>query len=311
MSYELKPRRAGDGFWMMGTAGEDLGARSLVYLNASSEWMLADADAVATMPVIGLTIGAITSGRKGMIFFYGFIGDADWDWTLGNTIYASSTAGELTQTKPSTQEDPHIQSIAIPIEATLIMFNPALKSDLLNDVVMMNDNNWDDLRFPVGAIKIGAANPPDEQAYKGGLVLSYPSNQNRIAYVTAQMPHTWVEGTDIILHIHWVIPTSGAGGGAENVKWDTTYSWANQDEVFPAETSASVTVDVQNQVADIHTRTNLAIAVGIGREFSSMLIISIERDVGVGNDYADKAYLVEFDIHYKRNRLGTYSEDPP
>ena len=310
MSYRLDPRMAGDGFWMMGTAAESLGARKLVYLNASGTWALADEDSLSCLPVLGITQHAILSGQKGQILVWGIIGDTSWTWTLGSAIYASFTAGELTQTKPSTQEDPHIQSVALPMGATLIMFNPAFKFDVLNDVVMLNNNNWDDLRFPVGAVKLGAANAPDEQAYKGGLVLSYPSNQNRIAYVTAQMPHMWVEGTDIELHIHWVIPTSGAGGGAENVKWDFTYSWANQDAAFPAETSASITVDVQNQVADIHIRTDIVTATGTGKEFSSMLIISIERDISVANDYADKAYLIELDIHYKKNRLGTYNEDP-
>ncbi len=302
----------GTGFYIdKRVASENLGARKLVYLNSDGQWNLADEDALTTLPVLGITQHAILSGKKGQVLVWGIIGDSPWAWTVGNAIYVSATAGELTQIKPSTQEDPHIQSVALPMEATLIMFNPAFKSDVLNDVVMMNDNNWDDLRFPVGAIKLGAANPPDEQAYKGGLVLSYPSNANRIAYVTAQMPHPWVEGSDVELHIHWVIPTSGAGGGAENVKWDFTYSWANQEAAFPAETSISVTIDVQNQVADVHTRTDMIIATGTDKTFSSVLIISIERDVSVANDYADKAYLVEFDIHYKKNRLGTYNQDPP
>ena len=312
MSYRIDPRRAGDGFYIDSRkAAADLGARKLVYLDSSGTWNLADEDSLSNLPVIGITMHAITSGTKGQVLVWGIIGDSGWAWTLGNAIYASATAGELTQTKPSAQEDPHIQSIALPIETTLIMFNPAFKSDVLNDVVMMNDNNWEDLRFPVGAIKLGAANPPDEQAYKGGVVLSFPSNANRIAYVTAQMPHGWVEGTDIVVHIHWTIPTSGAGGGAENVKFDLTHSWANLGDAFPAETPLTFTRDVQNSVVDTHLLDEWTAVSGTGKTFSSMLIFSIERDIAVANDYADKAYLVEFDIHYKRDRLGSYAENPP
>ena len=301
---------SGSGDFIRGIAGEDLGNRKLVYLDITGTWSLADADAVASMPAVGLTMHAISSGDPGWILTKGWIGLLTWTWIAGGTIYASTTPGELTQTKPSAQEYPNIQSVGIASTATQIRFDPGFKSDVLNDVVMMNDNNWDDLRFPVGAVKLGAANPPDEQLYKGGLVLSYPSNANRIAYVTAQLPHTWKEGTDLAVHIHWAIPTSGAGGGAENVKFDLTHSWANLGVAFPGETTLTFTRDVQDDVADIHLLNDWAVISGTGKTFSSMLILSIERDVAVANDYTDKAYLVEVDIHYKRNRLGSYSETP-
>ncbi len=311
MTYPIEHDRvAGSGDFVRAIAGEDLGNRKLVYLDTTGTWSLADADAMASMPAVGLTMHAFTSGKPGWILTKGWIGLLTWAWIAGGAIYASTTPGELTQTKPSAQEYPNIQSVGIASTATQIRFAPGFKSDVLNDVVMMNDNNWDDLRFSVGAVKIGSANPPDEQLYKSGLVLSYPSNANRVAYITAQMPHTWVEGTDIVIHLHWTIPTSGAGGGAENVKWNLTQSWANQDSAFPGETAINITRDVQSVATDVHLYNEWAGISGTGKTFSSMLIISSERDVSVANNYADKAYLVEVDIHYKRNRLGTFAKDP-
>ncbi len=307
MSHQIESKREGSGTWFNGLAGETLGARKLVYLDTTGAWKLADADDATAFTAVGITGGAISNGKRGKIILKGFIGDADWSWaSLGSPIYATSVAGELSQTEPI--DGVKIQVVALAFEDDLIYFNTGLNQEAAN--LYANSNNWDDLRFPVGAIKIGAANPPDEQAYKGGLVLSYPSNQNRIAYITAQIPHTWVEGTELDLHFHWVIPVSGAGGGTENVKWDITYSWANQDAAFPGETSDSVTVDVQNQVADVHTRTDNITVTGTGKTFSSILIISLERDVAVANNYASAAYLLEFDIHYMKNRFGTIEEDP-
>jgi len=312
MSYRLDPRREGDGFYIdTRKAGANLGARKLVYLNSSGRWNLADEDNLAKLPVLGLTQHAITAGSKGQVLVWGIIGDSDWSWTLGDPIYASAVAGELTQTKPSTGEYPHIQSIALPIESTLIMFNPAFKSDLLNDVVMMNDNNWDDLRFPASAIRLGGDAPATAQAYKDSLVLAFASNPNQFIYVIAQLPHAWEEGTSLVPHIHWTIPVSGAGGGAENVKWDLTYSWANIAGSFPASTPLTVTRDVQDDTLDDHLYTTIGIIDGVGKTFSSCLIISLKRDTGVASDYANAVYLVEFDIHYKQNRLGTYDENPP
>jgi len=290
----------------VGLAGETLGARKLVYLDSGGEWKLADADAAASFPVVGITLEAISSGKYGRILTKGYLGDSDWSWgTLGGAIYATSTAGELSQTQPS--DGVKIQVVAMAKETDLILFDTGLNYQ--SSLFSANDNNWEDLRFPVGAIKVGTTNPPDEQAYRGGLVLSYPSNANRVAYVTAQMPHSWVEGSTVNFHLHWTIPTSGAGEGAENVKWNFTYSWANIGGDFPVESTATVTRDVQNDTAHKHLLTGFDVT-PTGKTFSSMIIISITRDVSVDDDYAGAAYLTEFDIHYKQNRLGTVSEDP-
>ncbi len=292
------------------TAAFDLGARKLVYLDANGQWNVADEDSLSLLPVLGITQHAILAGKKGQVLIWGIIGDSSWTWTPGSAIYASATAGELTQTKPSAQETPHIQSVALPIESTLIMFNPAFKSDVLNDVVMMNDNNWDDLHFPVNAIKVGAANPPSEQAYKGSLVLSFPSNANKIVYVVVLLPHTWDEGTALFPHLHWTIPVSGAGGGAENVKFDLTHSWANVGEAFPGETTISFTRDIQDVTGDDHLTDEWASISATGKKAGTLILISIERDVSVANDYASDTYLLEFDIHFKKDRLGTYAKFP-
>ena len=311
MTYELTPRMAGTGFWTMGTAAEALGARKLVYLNTSGTWALADEDNLSCLPVPGITQHAILSGQRGQILVWGIIGDTSWTWTPGNAIYASSTAGELTQTKPSSQERPHIQSIALPMTTTLILFNPALKSDVLNDVVMMNDNNWDDLRFPASSIRLPGANAPTVTAYKGGQVLAFVDNADNFVYFMAQLPHTWEEGTDIDIHLHWTPQVAGGGVGAENVKWDLTHSWANEQGIFPVETAITVTRDVQDDLIDTHLVTSFATISGTGKTFSSMLILSLKRDTGVANNYGSDAFLVEIDIHYKRNRLGTYETNPP
>jgi hypothetical protein len=120
MSYELKPVMAGDGFWIMGTAAEALGARKLTYLNPSGTWNLADADMASRMPIIGITGHAIGSGLKGIIFLYGFIGDSSWTWTQGGPIYGTATPGELSQTAAITIR----QTIGYAYTPTLIYFDP-------------------------------------------------------------------------------------------------------------------------------------------------------------------------------------------
>ena len=121
--YRINFNKHGEGWVVNETAGENLGIHKLVYRNAAGTWSLADADAVATMPVLGITMGAISSGKKGEILLWGYIGDnITWAWTLAQPIYASTVAGELTQTMPAGIGDV-VQVVAMPInDPTMIQF---------------------------------------------------------------------------------------------------------------------------------------------------------------------------------------------
>lgn len=305
MTYRLNHRHKGSGFVFQGRAGENLGSRQLVYQASDGLWYLADADTIATMPVIGIAMEAIRLGVAGNILLYGYIGSNSWSWTRGSPIYASGTPGELTQTQTPTGT---VQAVAMAIKQNMILFDPSLNFDALDFNV--NENNWEDLRFPAPIIRLGGASPPTATAYRGGQVLAFADNVDNIIYLITQLPHSWEEGTDIVPHIHWTPEVAGGGGGAENVKWDLTYSWANIDGTFPAETTITVTRDVQNDAINEHLLTNFAAINGIGQTFSSCLIISLKRDTGVANNYGSDAYLVEFDIHYMRNRAGTFNQNP-
>lgn len=171
----------------------------------------------------------------------------------------------------------------------------------------LSSPRWDDLRFPVGAVKFGGAglHPPTETVYKGSTVLAFDTgpNDDSIQFI-AQLPHKYLEGSDIDIHVHFTIPTSGAGVGAENVKWDVTYAWANRFDQFPAETAVSKTIDLQNLSADNNFREDIVDIDGTGKEISSILLCSLTRDVSVANDYADDIYFIEVDIHYRTDTPG-------
>ena len=174
--------------------------------------------------------------------------------------------------------------------------------------IVLEDTVWDDLRFPASSVRVGSAQPASEQAYRGGIVLSFASNADNSIYFIAQMPHAWKEGSEIDIHLHWTIPTSGAGGGAENVKWDLTYSAASMGDLFPVESTATTTVDVQNIAAHTHIFTDIVDIDMAGFTISNCIIFSLTRDVSVASDYAQAAYMVEADIHYQIDSLGSKEE---
>ena len=169
---------------------------------------------------------------------------------------------------------------------------------------------WDDLRVPVSSVRVtgpGGTFPPAETAYKGGFVLAFEDaaiNEESISF-TAQLPHSYKEGTDIDVHIHWVPEDNSAG----NVAWTFTHSWANINAAFPGETSVDVTT-AAGEVTDKHQLDDIATLDGTGKTISSMLICSLKRNSSDASDTYNglDAYLLEVDFHFQIDTVGSRTE---
>ena len=86
-----------------------------VYVNGNNTGALADADAVGTMPAIGIYVGT------NMVLTHGVIRQDTWGWTAGQRVYVG-TDGTLTSTAPSgTGDYVQIMGIAVNVDAVMIM----------------------------------------------------------------------------------------------------------------------------------------------------------------------------------------------
>jgi hypothetical protein len=91
----------------------------------TGEVVITDSNAIATMPVIGIAPVAISDTATGPIMLQGFIRDDTWTWTIGGIMYASETAGAMTQTAPTTS-GAFVQALGVAISADVVYFNPSL-----------------------------------------------------------------------------------------------------------------------------------------------------------------------------------------
>ena len=174
------------------------------------------------------------------------------------------------------------------------------------------DVMWRDEKFPAQALRLSGTKPPTWTDYKGGQVLSFSSSSDNQIFFNVQLNHDWKQTTDLDAHLHIVLPTAGAAGGVENVKFDLTYSWAHIGGAFPAQTTITATRDVQNDSADTHYLMDMGDVLesnAVGTDgVSSMLICSLERDTTVANDYASAVYLLETDFHIQIDSIGSRLE---
>lgn len=100
----------------------------LVYLDSSSNWQKADADASAATysSLLGIALSVTASASPATVLLQGFVYAASPfpTFTIGAPIYMSATAGAVTQTAPSTT-DSATRIVGYAIHADKMWFNPS------------------------------------------------------------------------------------------------------------------------------------------------------------------------------------------
>lgn len=103
-------------------AGASLTQWDLVYMGASSTWLKADANGSGTYPARGMAVAAYSNTDPAVVIREGIVRHDAWSWTPGGTLYMSITAGEMTQTPPSTATE-KIQQVGFAITADIAYVN--------------------------------------------------------------------------------------------------------------------------------------------------------------------------------------------
>ena len=120
--------------------GSTLSKGDAVYLTGSNNGdnphvALADADDASKMPALGIVKNNIGNNSVGQVTTSGVINDASHGYTLGADLYISSTAGQLTTTKP-TGEANLIQKIGKVVSSNHIIVQGAFRT---NQTPNLND----------------------------------------------------------------------------------------------------------------------------------------------------------------------------
>jgi len=163
---------------------------------------------------------------------------------------------------------------------------------------------WEDLRFPAAGINpAGSAAPPTVDTATGRLSFA-PGAINVIAF-QAQMPHAWLEGSSIEVHVHW----SPSNTDNKRVLWRFEYKVANIGETFPGAFTPIDTLDNADGIADKHQLHDIGMIAMVGKTLSCMLLCKLTR-VGTDatDDFTGDALLCEIDFHHQVNTLGSRQE---
>lgn len=169
----------------------------------------------------------------------------------------------------------------------------------------LTDTVWDDLRFPATAINpTGTAAPPAVNNDNG--LLYFSKSAVNIIAIAGQMPHGWKRGSTISPHIHVMHNDEGAG----NSVWKFEYNIAKINGQFASSYSSETKTFAAPGAVRTHSLFSFAdIDMSDYDGTSTMFLVLISR---LGDDVADTydntIALLEFDVHYQINKIGTRDE---
>ena len=180
-----------------------------------------------------------------------------------------------------------------------------------NKTIELQETVWDDLRTPVSAVKrLGLTDPDwaqiedDGAGSVGVYILAFDDGAAEEVFFTLQMPHSYKEGTDLEPHIHWTPFTADTG----DVEWSLEYTIANINGTFGNTTDVKC-VDAGDGTIAKHQVCAFATISGTGLTISHMILCRLYRDGGNGNDdFSGDAGLLEFDLHFEKDTIGSRQE---
>jgi len=170
---------------------------------------------------------------------------------------------------------------------------------------------WVDLKVNVQRLTSRGVKPPgindvvDLGAGPGLFTYWFDNDTEEELFFTVQMPHGWLEGSDIKPHVHWVGNT-----GSGNVEWGLEYSWANVNDLFSGTSITLTAYTAISTYADYkHMLTPLGSMDGSGKKLSSILLCRIYRNATSGNDtFTQDSGLLQIDFHYQIDSDGSREE---
>lgn len=167
---------------------------------------------------------------------------------------------------------------------------------------------WDDLRFPASGLQLPQqATDPTFDIFRDGVrALMFASGADDMLWFDMQLPHGYVDGTDIYPHIHW----SPMNTNTDTLTWGLEYSIANVGEIYPATDTIYVKV-VPSGVTYFHEVADFPVIDGSGIiGLSTMVKCRIFRDVnGADTNYNTDAALQEIDFHIQLNEIGSQERE--
>lgn len=171
---------------------------------------------------------------------------------------------------------------------------------------------WRDITSDI-VVRGTGANDPAWVAYTGLTeIYAYRFSASTMmqAWFSFHVPHDYVPGTDVYLHVHW--SNAAATPNTGNVIWgfDYTYAAGHNQAAFGAASNTTVT-QASSATRYQHMIAETGAITLSGLEADALILVRVYRDAADGGDTCtDAVFLHTADIHYQSTNLATKNKAP-
>jgi hypothetical protein len=183
---------------------------------------------------------------------------------------------------------------------------------------------WKDIVGHIQSDTTASANKPDFNVYLNGISQYQFTGDSDEVFVNFHIPHDYVPGTHLYLHVHWsqnVVDTGGPAAAPGDVKWqfEVTYAKGHQQmsfvtpiTTFVVQTASGVLrqhMVAEVQISDVTPSASMLASADI--EVDGIILARIFRLSGDVADTLNQAPFLHFaDIHYQSTGLPTKNKAP-
>lgn len=162
---------------------------------------------------------------------------------------------------------------------------------------------WDDVLIPFQSVKVPATGAPNwEQIQTGIWAYHFLAGNSEEAYFTAQLPHGYVEGTDLKPHLHWISGNNDTG----TVTFEFDYIIQNVNGIYPSKVTTTTTINAPGSTGNhtIFTLPTISGTTPTPLNVSSVIIGTIRRR-GDTDTHTGKVAAISLDFHVQVNSIGS------
>lgn len=214
----------------------------------------------------------------------------------------------------------HYRQSVIPV--LRILTNLTISKNAENGIKVDTDLptfGWRDILGNVTQLNIGASKPTFA-TYQDSL-RQFQFAVNKEEYFEYHIPHDYLQGSDIFLHLHWSHIGAFVTGGTITFEYELSYSKSHNQAAFPASVTGNIVGTASTtQYQQILSEVQVSAASPSGSQIDSdnlepdgLIIARIKvtsNDLTVSEGGTPDPFIHYADIHYQSTNIGTKQNAP-
>ncbi len=177
---------------------------------------------------------------------------------------------------------------------------------------------WRDLQAEPSGINTGASKP-SQAIYRDDLK-QFQFAENDEEYFEFHIPHDYVAGTDVHIHIHWSHTGQYVNGGTVTFTVESSYVKGHNQASFPASVSGDFTGTASTQYKHIVSETQLSASSPAGLQIDTddlepdgiiiMRVLLKTNGMTVSEGTVPDPFIHHVDVHYQSTNIATKAKVP-